>query len=278
MTLNVPIEALNQVAPEPLGWLVPGMLEEKVLALIRSLPKSLRTRFVPAPDTAKRVVPMLRFGEGDIHAAVAAALSRLGGIAVPPDAFQEDRLPTELRMNVRVTDAEGRLLASGRDLEAIRQRTGAAGGRELFAGRRSPLEPRRPDRLGLRRTAGGNRTAARAAFGEGLSGPAGSRRLGLLAAGRFAAAGGVRDAFWTAAALLSGRPARAEGAGRLAAEPRQDGSSTRRRSRASTCAGSLPSCWPTAPWWPTSPCRGPRTISSGCWPPAASGSPGPCRS
>ena len=49
VTLDVPIEALNQVAPEPLGWLVPGLLEEKVLALIRSLPKSLRTRFVPAP-------------------------------------------------------------------------------------------------------------------------------------------------------------------------------------------------------------------------------------
>ena len=78
VTLDVPIEALNQVAPEPLGWLVPGMIEEKVLALIRSLPKSLRTRFVPAPDTAKRVVPMLRFGEGDIRAAVAAALSQLG--------------------------------------------------------------------------------------------------------------------------------------------------------------------------------------------------------
>ena len=115
---------MNQVAPEPLGWLVPGMLEEKVLALIRSLPKSLRTRFVPAPDTAKQVVPMLRFGEGDIHAAVAAALSRLGGISVPPDAFQEDRLPAELRMNIRVTDAEGRLLASGRDLEAIRRELG----------------------------------------------------------------------------------------------------------------------------------------------------------
>jgi ATP-dependent helicase HrpA len=124
VTLSVPIEALNQVPLEPLGWLVPGMLEEKVLALIRALPKSLRTRFVPAPDTAKRVVPILRFGEGNIHAAVAAALAHLAGISVPPDAFQEDRLPTELRMNVRVTDADGRQLASGRDLEAIRQELG----------------------------------------------------------------------------------------------------------------------------------------------------------
>ena len=124
VTLDVPIEALGQVTPEPLGWLVPGLLEEKVLALVRSLPKSLRTRFVPAPDTAKRVVPLLRFGDGDIHAAVAAALSHLGGVPVPPDAFQEDRLPLELRMNVRVSDADGRQLAAGRDLGAIREELG----------------------------------------------------------------------------------------------------------------------------------------------------------
>ena len=134
---------------------------------------------------------MLRFGEGDIRAAVAAALSHLGGISVPPDAFQEDRLPTELRMNVRVTDAEGRLLAAGRDLEAIRSELGQQAA-ESF----SQVDDPRWNRdgltdLGLRRTAGGNRTAARAALGQGLSGPVGSRRLGLPAAGRFAAAGGA---------------------------------------------------------------------------------------
>ena len=124
VTLSVPIDALNQVRPEPLSWLVPGRVEEKVLALIRSLPKSLRTRFVPAPEAAKRVVAMLQFGQGDIRVAVAAALGQLGGVAIPPDAFQEERLPTELRMNVRVTDADGGLLAAGRDLAGIREQLG----------------------------------------------------------------------------------------------------------------------------------------------------------
>ena len=124
VTLNVPLEALNQVTPEPLGWLVPGRVEEKVVALIRALPKTLRTQFVPAPEAAKRVVAMLRFGEGDIRAAVAAILSQLGGVRIPPDAFQEDRLPVELRMNVRVTSAEGELLVAGRDLAAIREQLG----------------------------------------------------------------------------------------------------------------------------------------------------------
>ncbi len=124
LTINVPIEVLNQVASEPLGWLVPGLIEEKVLALIRSLPKALRTHFVPAPGTAKQVAPLLRFGEGELRVAVAAALSRLAGIPVPSDAFQEDRLPPELRMSIRVNDAEGRSLIAGRDLDAIRTELG----------------------------------------------------------------------------------------------------------------------------------------------------------
>ena len=65
VTLNVPLEVLNQVPPEPLDWLVPGRLEEKVLAMIRSLPKSLRTRFVPAPrdSQAGRTDAPLRRGK-----------------------------------------------------------------------------------------------------------------------------------------------------------------------------------------------------------------------
>ena len=132
VTLDVPIEVLSRIAPEPLGWLVPGLLEEKVLALIRALPKPLRTRFVPAPETAKRVVPMLCFGQGNIHAAVPSALSQLGGISVPSDAFRDDRLPTELRMNIRVTDAESRLLASGRGSRVHSPRTPGTGGRAVF--------------------------------------------------------------------------------------------------------------------------------------------------
>ena len=64
VTLVVPQEAVNQLRPERLGWLVPGLLEEKTAALIRSLPKSVRTAFVPVPDTARQVVRGLKFGEG----------------------------------------------------------------------------------------------------------------------------------------------------------------------------------------------------------------------
>ena len=79
VTVSVPLEALNQLEARPLAWLVPGLLEEKVLAMIRSLPKALRTRFVPAPEAAKRAMAELRHGQGDLRSEVARALSRTGG-------------------------------------------------------------------------------------------------------------------------------------------------------------------------------------------------------
>jgi ATP-dependent helicase HrpA len=124
VTVTVPLEAINQVQAEPLEWLVPGRLEEKVLAMIRSLPKGLRTRFVPAPDAAKRAIAELRHGQGNLRAEVARALSRMAGVQVSPDDFEEERLPAELRMNVRVIDAEGQTLAAGRDLAALRRELG----------------------------------------------------------------------------------------------------------------------------------------------------------
>ena len=126
VTITVPLEALNQIEAEPLAWLVPGHLEEKVLAMIRSLPKSLRTRFVPAPEAAKRAMAELHHGEGNLLDAVARALSRIGSVKVSASDFAEERLPIELQMNVRVTDAEGQTLATGRDLNALQRQLGTA--------------------------------------------------------------------------------------------------------------------------------------------------------
>ena len=126
VTISVPVEALGQLDPQRLGWLVPGLLEQKVVALIRALPKELRRPFAPVPDTAQSVVAALRFGEGDLLAAVAAVLSRLGGVGVSPQSFQADKLGDELRMNIRVLDVDGQALASGRDLGALRRELGGA--------------------------------------------------------------------------------------------------------------------------------------------------------
>jgi ATP-dependent helicase HrpA len=124
LTLTVPKEGLAQLSEERLGWLVPGLVEAKVEALIRALPKSVRRSFGPAPDAARKVAKELPFATGPLLPRVAAALSKLAGEPITPEMFEQDRLPPNLRMNVRVVDERGKTLAEGRDVAAIREKLG----------------------------------------------------------------------------------------------------------------------------------------------------------
>ncbi|MEJ2380382.1 MAG: ATP-dependent RNA helicase HrpA [Gammaproteobacteria bacterium] len=137
VTLEVPLAALNQLIPERMEWLVPGLLEEKITALIRGLPKNLRRNFVPAPDFAAACRQALNPGQGGLVDALGAQLRRMTGVEVPADAWAPDRLPDHLRMNFRVVDADGRPLDAGRDLAALQQRW-AERARRSFAGLADP--------------------------------------------------------------------------------------------------------------------------------------------
>ena len=121
VTIAIPAQALGQMPPEALGWLVPGLLEEKVIALIRALPKELRRNFVPVPDTARRVVPLLEFGRGSLIESLAQQLSRLAHEYIPPSAFDLEKLPNHLKMNLRILDENGQTQCAGRDLESLRR-------------------------------------------------------------------------------------------------------------------------------------------------------------
>lgn len=119
VTVTVPRRALRQVRSEQLGWLVPGMLEEKLLCLIRSLPKSLRRCFVPAPDTAKRLAAELSFGEGPFLSTVTRKMQEMAGEPISAADFDLSKLPEHLKMNIRLIDDDGTTLATSRDLEHL---------------------------------------------------------------------------------------------------------------------------------------------------------------
>lgn len=123
VTIAVPPEGLNQLSPENLSWLVPGLVEEKIAALIKTLPKALRTFFVPAPETARQVAGKLTYGQGDLLALLAGELRAISGEHVPVSAFDPDRLPPHLHFNVRVVDQHGKTIAAGRHLDVLRQQT-----------------------------------------------------------------------------------------------------------------------------------------------------------
>ncbi len=122
VTLVVPVAALAQVDDAACQWLVPGLLEEKITALIKGLPKQLRKNFVPAPEFARACTEALAPGEVGLTDALARELRRMTGVEVPESAWENVELPRHLRMRFRVVDAGGETLAAGRDLRALRER------------------------------------------------------------------------------------------------------------------------------------------------------------
>ncbi len=122
VTVTVPIVALNQVRPADFEWLVPGLLEEKITAMIRGLPKRLRKQFVPAPDFARAVVESLPAGQGSLIDGLRRELQRMTGQDVSPETWDSIELPEHFRMRYRVVDGDGRELGGGRDLAVLQQR------------------------------------------------------------------------------------------------------------------------------------------------------------
>ena len=121
LTVLVPQENIRQLEPVRLGWLVPGLMEQKITALLKSLPKEIRRQIVPIPDTVKEMLGKIRFGEGDLEGQVCKEVTRLVGRIVVPTDFNAAQLPPELRMNVRVLDSEGNVLGESKDFLSLRK-------------------------------------------------------------------------------------------------------------------------------------------------------------
>ncbi|MEU7000664.1 ATP-dependent RNA helicase HrpA [Nonomuraea sp. NPDC046570] len=122
VTVHVPLQVLNQVSADGFDWQIPGLREELVTALIRSLPKHVRRNFVPAPNYAKQVLAAVKPGGEPLLEAVERELLRLTGVRVPRDAWQFDQLPDHLRVTYRVVDERKRTIAEDKDLTALKKR------------------------------------------------------------------------------------------------------------------------------------------------------------
>ncbi|MDX1625629.1 MAG: DUF3418 domain-containing protein, partial [Wenzhouxiangellaceae bacterium] len=124
VTAVVPLHLLNRLDTDRMEWLVPGLVEDKVRALLASLPKSKRRSFVPMADYARAALEAMPPMQGGLRTALARELTRIGGIEIEPGDFQLDKLPEHLRFNVRVLDESGRTLDAGRDLAALQDKLG----------------------------------------------------------------------------------------------------------------------------------------------------------
>jgi ATP-dependent helicase HrpA len=152
LTVTVPLFVLNQVNDERCEWLVPGMLKDKVQALLKTLHQRPRSRLVPLPDTATKFAEVLntpeRFGSGALIDAVLKLVREATSVDVARADIKADMLTAHFFMNFRVVDEHGRQLGHGRNLGALKAELGAQArgafqalaGLKLAQGRPTPAD------------------------------------------------------------------------------------------------------------------------------------------
>ncbi|MCT7352477.1 ATP-dependent RNA helicase HrpA [Streptomyces sp. 15-116A] len=120
VTVHIPLQVLNQVTDEGFDWQIPGLREEVVTELIRSLPKPIRRNYVPAPNYAKafleRAVPL----QEPLTTTMARELKRMVGVPFEADDFDWAKVPDHLKITFRIVDERRRKLAEDKDLEALK--------------------------------------------------------------------------------------------------------------------------------------------------------------
>ncbi|WP_457443308.1 ATP-dependent RNA helicase HrpA [Roseateles sp. P5_E4] len=124
LTVTVPIFALNQVSEERAEWLVPGMLAQKVTALLKSLHQKPRARLTPLPDFVAEFIELQPFCQGGLVDTLLRAVKDRSQIAVQRNDFKLEQLAPHLFMNFRVVDEHGRQLGQGRQLAALKAELG----------------------------------------------------------------------------------------------------------------------------------------------------------
>lgn len=124
VTLSVPVYALGQINEHTCQWLVPGMLREKVQALLKSLPQKLRRHCVPLPDYARdfylRHETLLAQPTLPLIQALIDDLWLQKQVRVKPEDFKQETLPAHLSMIFKVVDEHGRMLSAGRHLAPLK--------------------------------------------------------------------------------------------------------------------------------------------------------------
>ncbi|WP_299494467.1 ATP-dependent RNA helicase HrpA [uncultured Shewanella sp.] len=116
VSVHIPVALINQVDDSDFDWQVAGLREEKVVALIRSLPKTLRRNFVPAPDYAQACIQAMIPFDLPLLDAMCKQLLRMSGVRIEPHDFDLAQLSKHLKVNFKVEGNKGQLLAQGREL------------------------------------------------------------------------------------------------------------------------------------------------------------------
>jgi len=120
VAVQIPVALLNQVQETGFDWHIPAFRHELICALIKSLPKTIRRNFVPAPNYADAVLAAIEPMQGNLIDAISTRLLRMTGVRVEPDAWDLSTLAPHLRLQFEVRDENDKLLARGLNLTKLK--------------------------------------------------------------------------------------------------------------------------------------------------------------
>ncbi len=126
VTVHVPVAVLNRVRDDGFDWQVPGLRGDLAVALLKSLPKSTRRHFVPTPDHASAALAEADPSRGSLTDELARVLRERTGVGIAPGEWDVPRVPDHLRVTFSIEAPGGRVVARGKDLEALRPSAGGA--------------------------------------------------------------------------------------------------------------------------------------------------------
>ena len=112
---------LTRLRSDAVEWAVPGLLQDRVAALVKALPRDIRRRLIPIPQAVEKILGELKRGEGSLPAALSECLKRIFWLDVPLSAWNVEGLPERLKLRYAVVDPKGNELRSTRDLETLRK-------------------------------------------------------------------------------------------------------------------------------------------------------------
>ncbi|MDT8998460.1 ATP-dependent RNA helicase HrpA [Paucibacter sp. APW11] len=176
LTVSIPIYALNQVNEERCEWLVPGMLEAKVMALLKSLHQKPRARLVPLPDFVAEFVELNPFAQGSLVEVLLKAVKARSQLAVQRNDFKLEQLQPHLFMNFLVVDEHGRQLGIGRNLAALKAELGGQARSAFQALAQLKLASTAPEPAPLPPVAAGGLRAEVVSKAKSAAGEAGNKR------------------------------------------------------------------------------------------------------
>lgn len=121
LNIDVPVAALKQFDEQQMDYLVPGLIEEKIVVLLRSLPKQIRTKIVPIPQTAAECAKNITNRSVSLKQNLSAYLFKSRSVDIKENDWPETLLPEHLKVNFRIIDADNGLLGTGKDIALLKE-------------------------------------------------------------------------------------------------------------------------------------------------------------